>query len=141
MAMIDAAKRDGFRTARLTVNVMMLCLFCWLLFSNPDSNPLSQPVAQADIVAMSDTLDEPVASVLIPYSSASNFEHPKQAPRWQFEGGDENVFSVNPTYAHLLTESIAVDWFLTTVSNRFRLSGWKDLGLQYRIKNAFIEIQ
>lgn len=134
--MVDTAKRSAFQAAKITITAVMLCVFCWLLFSNPDSTTNTQ-FAVADTVVTSEVSDGAAVSAS-PYSSASQFEHHKQSANWQFERIDETKFSVLVANIYLLTEPILTDWFLIKPSSRFHLSGWKDVGMQFKIKNAFI---
>ncbi|MCP1340243.1 hypothetical protein NJR55_11655 [Idiomarina sp. M1R2S28] len=134
--MVDTAKKHAFQTAKVTITAIMLCVFCWLFFSNPDSTTNTQ-FAFADTIVTSEVSDD-VAVSASPYLSASQFEHHKQSANWQFERVDETKFSVAVANIYLLTEPILVDWFLIKPSSRFRLSGWKDVGIQFKIKNAFI---
>lgn len=134
--MVDTAKERAFQTAKVTITAIMLCVFCWLFFSNPDSTTKTQFVV-ADTFATSEAGNDPAFSSS-PYSSASQFEHHKQSANWQFERIDETKFSVAVANIYLLTEPILVDWFLIKPASRFRLSGWKDVGIQFKIKNAFI---
>ncbi|HAS14602.1 MAG TPA: hypothetical protein DCS01_04825 [Idiomarina abyssalis] len=134
--MIDTAKQYAFQAAKITITAVMLCVLCWLLFSNPDSTTNTQ-FAVADTVVTSEVSDGAAVSAS-PYSSASQFEHHKQSANWQFERIDETKFSVLVANIYLLTEPILTDWFLIKPSSRFHLSGWKDVGMQFKIKNAFI---
>ena len=134
--MVDTAKRSAFQAAKITITAVMLCMFCWLFFSNPDSATNTQ-LAVADTVVTSDISNDAAVSAS-PYSSASQFEHHKQSANWQFERVDETKFSVAAANIYLLTEPILTDWFLIKPSSRFHLSGWKDVGIQFKIKNAFI---
>ncbi|WP_417440864.1 hypothetical protein [Idiomarina sp.] len=134
--MVDAAKKQAFQTAKITITAIMLCVFCWLFFTNPDSTTNTQLVV-ADAFVTSQANDDTAVSASL-YSSASQFEHHKQSANWQFERIDETKFSVAVANSYLLTEPILVDWFLIKPSSRFRLSGWKDVGIQFKIKNAFI---
>lgn len=134
--MVDVVKRYGFQGAKITVTAVMLCLFCGLLFSNPAASSSNQQFV-ADTYLTVEASDDTAASFLS-YSSASNFEHNKQSAKWQFERIDETAFSIPLADTYLLAEPIIVDWFLIKPSSRFRLSGWKDASLQFKIKNAFI---
>ncbi|WP_417437865.1 hypothetical protein [Idiomarina sp.] len=134
--MVNSAKRSAFQALKITITAIMLCVFCWLFFSNPDSTTNTKLVV-ADTPVTSQANDDTAVSAS-PYSSASQFEHHKQSANWQFERIDETKFSVAVANIYLLTEPILVDWFLIKPSSRFHLSGWKDVGMQFKIKNAFI---
>lgn len=134
--MVNSVKRSAFQALKITITAIMLCVFCWLFFTNPDSTTNTQ-FAVADTVVTSDISDDAAVSASL-YSSASQFEHHKQSANWQFERIDETKFSVAAANIYLLTEPILTDWFLIKPSSRFHLSGWKDVGIQFKIKNAFI---
>lgn len=134
--MVDTAKQYAFQALKITITAIMLCVFCWLFFSNPDSTTNTQFVV-ADTSVTSQVNGDTVVSASL-YSSASQFEHHKQSANWQFERIDETKFSVAVANIYLLTEPILTDWFLIKPSSRFHLSGWKDVGIQFKIKNAFI---
>ncbi|WP_287816391.1 hypothetical protein [Idiomarina sp.] len=134
--MVDEAKKHAFQALKITTTAVMLCVFCWLFFSNPDSTTNTQFVV-ADTFVTSEVSDDAVVSIS-PHSSASQFEHHKQSANWQFERVDETKFSVAVANIYLLTDPILTDWFLIKPSSRFHLSGWKDVGIQFKIKNAFI---
>lgn len=78
--MVDTAKRSAFQAAKITITAVMLCVFCWLFFSNPDSITNTQ-FAVADTVVTSQVYDNTAVSAS-PYSSASQFEHHKQSANW-----------------------------------------------------------
>lgn len=134
--MVNSAKRSAFQALKITTTAIMLYVFCWLFFTNPDSTTNTQLVL-ADTFVTSEANDDAAVSAS-PYSSASQFEHHKQSANWQFERIDETKFSVAAANIYLLTEPILTDWFLIKPSSRFHLSGWKDVGIQFKIKNAFI---
>jgi|GEM_PF-1057742 len=134
--MVNSAKRSAFQAGKITITAIMLCVFCWLFFSNPDSTTNTQFVV-ADKSITSQVYDNTAVSASL-YSSASQFEHHKQSANWQFERVDETKFSALVANIYLLTEPIPIDWFLIKPSSRFHLSGWKDVGMQFKIKNAFI---
>lgn len=134
--MVNSARKYAFQAVKVTITAIMLCVFCWLFFSNPDSTTNTQFVV-ADTSVTSQANGDTVVSAST-YSSASQFEHHKQSANWQFERVDETKFSVAAANIYLLTEPILTDWFLIKPSSRFHLSGWKDVGMQFKIKNAFI---
>lgn len=85
--MVNSVKRSAFQTAKITITAIMLCVFCWLFFTNPDSTTNTQLVL-ADTFVTSEANDDAAVSAS-PYSSASQFEHHKQSANWQFERIDE----------------------------------------------------
>jgi hypothetical protein len=77
-------------------------------------------------------------AVVTAISTAVKFEHLKQFAKWQHVGISQAQLPVLTCDAHLTTEPITEPWFLFSSFSRFRLAGWKDASLQYKIKNAFI---
>lgn len=123
------------QTMNAAITAIMVCLFCWLFFSNTGSATTEFVVT--DTLVVSDGSDGSAASLSF-YTSASHFEHHKQSADWQFERIDESTFVPMVADAYLLAEPILIDWFLIKPSSRLRLAGWKDASLQFKIKNAFI---
>ncbi len=132
----DTANQYGVQAVKITFTALLLCLFCWLSFADAESS-ISSPFVVADTSALSETSDHLAVSYLS-YSSASYFEHHKQSAKWQFDRTDETLFTATIVNVYSLTEPIFDDWFLNKPASRFHLSGWKDTGIQFKIKNAFI---
>jgi hypothetical protein len=69
-------------------------------------------------------------------SSASKFENCRQAANWtDIKPLPSLTIKAND---YLIKVSIELDWFLTVACDRFRMSGWRDVGLLYKIINALI---
>ena len=71
-----------------------------------------------------------------PTSSAGQFESNAQIASWfQVEQHFARRFASDD---YLATRPINIDWFLQVACDRFRLSGWKDCSLLYKLINALI---
>lgn len=93
--------------------------------------------ADSDFYAASQEPSESLA-VVLSISTALKFQHAQQFSNWQFIELVKDLLPVLSSDAYLMTEPIAEPWFLFPSTCQFRLSGWKDASLQYKIKNAFI---
>ncbi len=93
--------------------------------------------AHSDPYAVSQDASDSLA-VVTAISTAVKFEHLKQFAKWLHVGMSQTPLPVLSSAAHLITEPIPDPWFVFSSFSRFRLAGWKDASLQYKIKNAFI---
>jgi hypothetical protein len=93
--------------------------------------------AHSDSYAVSQDASDSLA-VVTAISIAVKFEHLKQFAKWLHVGMSQVQLPVLSSAAHLTTEPIPELWFLFSSFSRFRLAGWKDASLQYKIKSTFI---
>ncbi|WP_133470931.1 hypothetical protein [Paraglaciecola marina] len=124
------------KQACLFITTVVLCSFIILSAESFSSHQTDNP-AHSDSYTVSLDSSEPF-SVVISISTAIKFEHPKQLAKWLFVKIYQEQLPDLSSDAYLMTEPITEPWFLFPSISRFRLSGWKDASLQYKIKNTFI---
>tara|TARA_B100002049_G_C16018992_1_gene349375 strand:+ start:582 stop:983 length:402 start_codon:yes stop_codon:yes gene_type:complete len=69
---------------------------------------------------------------------ASAFLHHNQSPQWAFVGMSVAAFHRSAANHYLLPVPIPLTWATTAWPDRQFVSGWKDTGLLFRIKNAYL---
>ena len=118
------------------IATILLCLLL-SLFAESFSSHQANYYAHSDSYTLSLDPSESLA-VVFAISTASKFEHLKQFAKWLFVQISLDQLPVLSADAYLMTEPITEPWFLFPSISRFRLSGWKDASLQYKIKNALL---
>ena len=127
-----ANKLSGF-----AASILMCCfLYCLISYSptslsagHSDYKLFSLVTGSEDSKLGSDALSHPT-------SPASQFASNAQIANWFLI--DQYFVPLFASDNYLATRPINIDWFLQVACDRFRLSGWKDCSLLYKLINALI---